>query len=297
MDSLNVKDLMYFLTILEKRSFSQAAKDCGVSQPTLTLAIKRLENDFQTSLLVRDHSHQQLRPTPTGQQLAPHARSILAELDLTKREIAQIERQVIRLGLPPIIGNYYFPQIFPELFKAGLTNSLETIEAGSSHLQELLESGDLEMALLGSIAPTFNDQLHVNLFAKTEFKVVVAPEHPLAKQKSVSFTDLKKQPFITLSNVFVHEQAFKQLCKRAQIKPRIIYKANDIQILKAMVRQNLGIGFLTQTALSKTDQLCTVNLTDPKQPHFYMSVAYRKTHRLTSDEQQLLAILRQNLCS
>lgn len=85
---MNVKDLEYFVAVFEEKNFSKAAMEKNVSQPTITLAIKRLENEFGARLFIRDHSHQRLEPTRQGSQLLIHAQNMLTELGIAKKELA-----------------------------------------------------------------------------------------------------------------------------------------------------------------------------------------------------------------
>ena len=118
---MKLNDLKYYQALVKYKNFSQVAAKFNVSQPTITMAIQRLEKDFGTSFFVRDHVHKQLHITPTGKQFAVHVDVILNELRIARQEINQAESSSIRFGLPPIIGNYYFPPLTPLLMREGLT--------------------------------------------------------------------------------------------------------------------------------------------------------------------------------
>ncbi len=292
---MNFKDLEYFVEVFDKKSFSQAAVKKGVSQPTVTLAIKRLENEFNARLFIRNHTHQRLEPTIEGEQLVTHARDVLSELDLAKKELKQIATDKIRLGLPPIIGNYYFPHISPSLFRSGLLNNIESVEAGSADLRKRLVNGDIDVALLGSLAPIKDDALVVRQFEISSFKIIVSLKSPLAKKQAFAFASLKDENFIVLDQGFVHQRAFKELSHAAHFRPKIIYPTQDIHILKALVAQNIGIGFLTESAIDTSDQIHPLDLLDDEQPSFFMSIVYRKSKILTAKEKKLVALLQREL--
>ncbi|GAW64909.1 hypothetical protein FC65_GL001520 [Ligilactobacillus acidipiscis DSM 15836] len=292
---MNVKDLEYFVAVFDEKNFSKAAMEKNVSQPTITLAIKRLENEFGARLFIRDHSHQRLEPTRQGSQLLIHAQNMLTELGIAKKELAQMTSGKVRLGLPPIIGNYYFPKISPDLFRSKLINKIETVEAGSADLRLRLEKGDLDIALLSSLSPVIDDVLKVELFDESKFKIIVSKNNPLAQKDEINFSELKNENFIVLDKGFVHGKALKQVSHHAHYRPHIVYPTTDIHILKSLVAENVGIGFLTESAISKTDQVHSLTLLDDDQPTFYMSTAYRKNKILSDDEQSIVDLLQKEL--
>ena len=155
----------------------------------------------------------------------------------------------------------------------------------------MLKQGQLDIALLGSLTALRQDRLHTQEFARYPFKVIVGKNHPLAKQRQVRFADLKDENFIVPGSGFFHEQAFKQMCHNAHFRPRVLFRTPDIHVIKAMVAENLGISFLTQLAITPTDDLAALSITDDEQPTFRLSLATRETAVLSADQQKLWQLL------
>lgn len=288
---MNIRDLNYFHQLIKTRNFSQTAKKFNISQPAVTLAIKRIEVEFNSKLFIRNRSHQALQVTPSGYQLDEHVKQILTELDLAQKELKRISSEKILFGLPPIIGTYFFPAVTPLLLQAGLMNSLETVEAGSKDVLELLKKGSLDLALIGSMNQLIDPQIKKQTFKKANFKIIVSPSNLLAKKPKIAFQDLADQPFIALKEGFVHANAFKQMCHRNGFRPKIVYQTDDVHILKAMVKEKIGIAFLTELAVSPSDGLVELELVDKNQPQFLISAAYRKNCLLNSKQKKLIKIL------
>ena len=288
---MKIKDLEYYQKLVEYQNFSQVAAHFQVSQPTITMAIQRLEKDFGSAFFIRDHVHKQLHITPAGQQFANHVTVILNELRVAREEIARTQSTRIRFGLPPIIGNYYFPPLTPMLMRAKLMSHLDTYEHGSKELLRMLEQGQLDIALLGSLEALRQARLHTQEFARYPFKVIVGKNHPLARQKKVSFSALKNERFIVPGSEFFHEQAFKQMCHNAHFRPKVLFRTPDIHVIKAMVAENLGISFLTQLAIVPSDDVVVLAITDDDQPTFRLSLATRETEVLSADQQKLWQLL------
>ena len=98
---MNIKDIKYYCSLVETKNFSKVAAQFAVSQPTITMAIKRLEKEFATTFFIRDQSHRELRLTEAGQQFFMHAQVILNELTVARQEIAHVNDTQIHLFSAP----------------------------------------------------------------------------------------------------------------------------------------------------------------------------------------------------
>lgn len=289
---MNIKELYYYHDLVRTKNFSQVASDFNISQPTVTMAIKRLEESFRTTFFMRDRSHHQLTVTSTGLQFDQHVQRIIEELEIAQKELARAKQECISFGLPPIIGSWYFPRFTPALLQAGLLNRLEVVDHGSASLLQLLAKGELDLALLGSLQPFQQPSLRARVIDKAPIRIIVAKDHPLAAFKDgVSFAQAVQYPFITLDDEYVHAQAFRQAARLARVRPKIVFKTSDVQILKALVANHSGISFLTDLALDGNDGLAALPLTDGSQPEFIISLAARANRLLTPNAQRLWSIL------
>ena len=289
---MNIKELYYYHDLVRTKNFSQVAADFNISHPTVTMAIKRLEESFGTTFFMRDRSHHQLTVTNTGLQFDQHVQRIIEELEIAKKELTRAKQERISFGLPPIIGSWYFPRFTPALLQAGLLNQLEVVDHGSASLLQLLAKGELDLALLGSLQPFQQPSLRARVIDKAPIRIIVAKDHPLAAFKDgVSFAQAAQYPFITLDDEYVHAQAFRQAARLARVRPKIVFKTSDVQILKALVANHSGISFLTDLALDGNDGLAALPLTDGSQPEFIISLAARANRLLTPNAQRLWSIL------
>lgn len=289
---MNIKELYYYHDLVRTKNFSQVASDFNISQPTVTMAIKRLEESFGTTFFMRDRSHHQLTVTSTGLQFDQHVQRIIEELEIAQKELARAKQERISFGLPPIIGSWYFPRFTPALLQAGLLNQLEVVDHGSASLLQLLAKGELDLALLGSLQPFQQPSLRARVIDKAPIRIIVAKDHPLAAfEDGVSFAQAAQYPFITLDDEYVHAQAFRQAARLARVRPKIVFKTSDVQILKALVANHSGISFLTDLALDGNDGLAALPLTDGSQPEFIISLAARANRLLTPNAQRLWSIL------
>lgn len=156
----------------------------------------------------------------------------------------------------------------------------------------MLAHGIIDMALLGSLAPLQQDSFSTQVITRAPIQIIVAPDHPLATRTTgVSFQDLKKEPFITLANEYVHAQAFHQVSQAAGVRPKVVFKTHDVHVLKTLVAKNSGISFLTTLALEPQDHLVALPLLDLGAPEFIISVATRANRLLSPYGQELWGLL------
>ncbi|KRN29012.1 malolactic fermentation transcriptional regulator [Lactobacillus selangorensis] len=289
---MNTRDLAYFAALTRLKSYTAVAHEFHVSQPTITYAVRRLEAELDVQLIQRDQSHRQLELTAAGAQFAVHCQRIITELQIVQREIAALKTPQIKMGLPPIIGNYFFPHLAPKLVAENLLSRLQLDESGSARLLKSLEAGALDLAMLGSLEPLTAPDLDAALLATHHYRILVSHDHPLAKKKEVAFKELQDEPFLLLNEGFMHPQAFQTLCNLNHIQPHIMLQTSDIDLIKQLVSQNAGISFLTETALTPHDDLVALPLSDPEQPLFLISIAKRHDHLLTPEQKKLAALFK-----
>lgn len=292
---MNTKDLAYFDRLIKLKNFSQVAAEFGVTQPTITTAIKRLETDFGAKLVLRDRVHNDLTVTASGQQLAIHAEAILRKLDLAHQEITHITQQRTVLGLPPIIENHYFPRVAAHLQERGMLENIETVEGGSVQLRNALRDGQVDLALLGSTEPLSYKTLVAEEFDRQPFNIFVSAAHPLAKRKRIYFSELRREKFVLFNNSFIHDTAFNQLARRNHFRPDVVFRARDTHIIMNLVAENVGVTYLTGLVDQHRNDVVRLELLDDEQPEFISSIAYRSSHVLTPAQEQVLAVLRGTL--
>ncbi|MFT8322616.1 MAG: LysR family transcriptional regulator [Bacillus sp. (in: firmicutes)] len=290
---MHLKDLQYFQQLVKEGNFTKAAKTFHVSQPTITYAIKRLEEELDTKLIIRNQAHHSLTITEAGRILSAHAKNIIEELDVAQTEIHRLKDEKFECGLPPIIGNYYFPKISVDLIEKGLMQNIHIVNGGSQDLFRLLKKGKLDMAMLGSTQPIRDELLNSELLVEKNFKIVVSPNHRLAKRKSISFSELKNEAFVLFNEHYIHPNIFKKIAQQAQFTPNVIYQNSDLNILKGMIREQVGISFLAEIAISKNDDLVALPIDDQPQPSFMISLVKTKKPTQSPQQKHIIELIRQ----
>ena len=289
---MNTRDLQYFVMLVKLKNYTQVANYFNVSQPSITQAIRRLEQEFDTKLVRKDRVHRDEMITRSGQLLYKKALAINNKIDIAHQEIVRSDQRQIKFGLPPIIGKMYISQIVGN-FSKSLLQRIRIVSVGSHDLLAQLQAGKLDIAMLGSTAPINQPGIFAELITTRPFSVIVSTDNPLAKRKQVSFRDLTNELFINYDQQYVHKAAFQAYCTYAQIKPRTaVYKVPNISWIKELVRQNKGISLMVEDAVKDEPGIVALKITDPIPEKFYISVATREDYILSADEQQLVSQLK-----
>lgn len=290
---MNTRDLQYFVALVRYKNYTQVAKLFNVSQPTITQSIQRLEREFNTQLIRKDRVHRDEMVTRSGRMLFENAQLINKKIEIAHQEINRANKRQIRFGLPPIIGKMYISQIV-EKVPDKLLQRLKITSVGSHDLLKQLQDGKVDIAILGSDRLLNQAGIFANLIATQPFNVIVSSQHPLAKRQSVSFKELANERFINFDQQYVHYAALQAYCTYAGIKPQTVaYRVPDISWVKELVRQNLGISLMVKGALQNEPGIVSLSISDPLPEQFTISVATREGYVLSTEEEQLVAELKQ----
>jgi LysR family transcriptional regulator, hydrogen peroxide-inducible genes activator len=233
---MNLRDLRYLLAVADHGHFGRAAEACGVSQPTLSVQLRKLEE--QLGLALFERGSRGVTPTDAGARLIGHARAAVAEADA----IAALARSLrdplagrFRLGIIPTLAPYLLPLIFAPLRDALPALEIEPWEDQTAALLERLRGHDLDAALLAT-APDGPDLLARDLFAEP-FLAALPPDHPLAAQERVSEAELAPDILVLADGHCLRDQALAA-CGSAQASGTL--RASSLPTLMNMVAAGYG---------------------------------------------------------
>ncbi|SDK05072.1 LysR family transcriptional regulator [Streptococcus gallolyticus] len=289
---MNLRDLEYFYQLAKLKSYTAAAQYFQVSQPTITYAIKRLEKELGCDLVIKDPSHRSAALTLQGDIFQSHVEDVLLQIKTAVNEVHQSLNPMMAVGLPPIICNYLLTELLHKNESIAPFSQVKAVRGGSNSLMMKLLDGQLDFSLLGSLAPLKNDQLIIHSLFKKDFYVVLSPKHPLANQKELSFQDILYEKFILLDEHNIHLTAFNQLNHRYHDQASILFKIDDVSVIKQMVAENMGISLLSDIALtSGSDQLVKVPLAEQDRISFYVSYAHSRHAILSKEAKDLVRLI------
>ena len=289
---MNIRDLEYFNALAEMLSFTQVAHKFAVSQPTVSYAVKRLEEHYGCDLIAREASHRSISLTTEGEILKAHAQYILDEFVTLDRAIDHAKNNRTHIGLPPIIRSKVFSKLLDEKEIIRFISKFHLVSGGSNELLSKLLSGKIDFSLLGSVNPLVHPNLQVKLLHQQEFFIFVSKENPLAKKKEISFEEAAEYPFILLEKGYTHMRAFQNLSEKSKKKPEVPFYFSDVQTIGQLVSSNIGITLMTEfPVFQEMEGLVKIPLIPEDKEIFYIQYAYLKSAMLNQEVQKLIRIL------
>ncbi|GAO99470.1 LysR family transcriptional regulator [Fructobacillus ficulneus] len=283
---MRITDLQYYLALANYRNFSQVSDKFGVSQPTISLAMKRLEKEVGAKLIIRQPAHKNVGLTHSGEVLHQHASLIVEQYELALTEIKRNSEQSLLIGLPPIIQISYFPAIANVLSDESLAH-LKTVEVGAQEAIDQLKNGEIDASFVGYLDDIDQSEFNLIPFDEQPFAILAADDYPLAQKGSVSFNELKDEKFILLKGNFVHNYAFDLLARSAHVQANVLFNSSEPYGILSLIRQNRGIGFMAAHPALTFPGVTAIPITDKNQPIFKVGFAYRKDLVLTPDQQKI----------
>lgn len=286
---MNLRDLEYFNCLCKTKNFTETAKLLYVSQPSVTMALHRLEKELNTKLIIRDHSLTKFSLTEAGKILKKHVVNILSELNETKFEISKAAGRKIKLGVPPIIGAYFFPAFMEHLVENGVAENIELVETGSAAMKKLVLADEVDMALIGSLSPIKSREINADILKTDEFVVCMSRNHVISKKEKLDFKDIANEKFIVLGDTYIHNEVLKSLFLKNGTSLSNFYSTDEIQTAKSLISSGLGIGIMINMAVKNVNTIKKVSLNKPIL--FYISLVIKKNHYMTLDENKIKKVL------
>lgn len=288
---MTLTELRYIVAVAREKHFGKAAASCFVSQPTLSVGIKKLEEELNMQIFERTSGEVSL--TPLGQEIVRQARLVL-EQSLMIKDIAKRGQDPLagplRLGVIYTIGPYLLPQLVRHNFQLTPQMPLLLQENFTSILLELLRTSEIDCAVMAEPFPDAG--LEVAPLYEEPFFVAVPSQHELAKRSSIRADDLKKEVMLLLGAGHCFRDQVLDICPEFG---RIVSHATDgmqrsfegssLETIRQMVASGMGITVVPRLAISdqalqgkapENDLVTYIPFEDPA-PNRRVVLAYRKS--------------------
>jgi len=285
---MELRQLEYFQKVSRLKNITRAAEQLFVTQPAITVAIQKLEEELGVLLFDRSQKHFTL--TAEGLIFLQRVDHVLSSLQNAIQEMGdcgQLQKKIIKLGVPPMIGSFLFPPLFADFQKKYPSLGLSTVEAGSVTIRELLERDELD---LGIIFVTDSWPLLDTLtITKGAIHVCLPLGHPLSDLPMVPFNLLAEQSFVLFAEGTYHRQVIIKECSRNQITPHIILSSGQIETIRGLVAEGVGISFLPDFIISKYPDIVGRPLAETLP--LSIGLAWKKTKYLSNASRSFISFM------
>ena len=251
---MTLTELKYIVAVARERHFGRAAEACFVSQPTLSVAIKKLEDELGVVLFERGSSEVSL--TASGERIVVQAQRVLDEAARVK-ELAKQGKDplsgALRVGVIYTIGPYLLPTLIRQLVRDTPQMPLLLNENLTVKLLELLKNGEIDAAILALPLP--ESGVMIQPVYDEQFIVAVPRSHPWAKKRAVSADDLKKETMLLLGSGHCFRDQVLEVCPElARFSSgaegiQKTFEGSSLETIRHMVASGLGVTVLPMSSI------------------------------------------------
>jgi LysR family hydrogen peroxide-inducible transcriptional activator len=256
---MTLTELRYIVAVARERHFGHAAEACFVSQPTLSVAIKKLEEELEVKIFERGAS--EVTVTPLGEAIVRQAQVVIEQAQAL-REIAKRGQDPLsgplRLGIIYTIGPYLLPELTRHVIEHLPQMPLILQENFTARLLDMLRAGELDCAIMAEPFP--DTGLAVAPLYDEPFMVAVPRSHPLATMASISAEALKKETMLLLGTGHCFRDHVLEVCPEyARFSSdaegiRKSFEGSSLETIKYMVAAGMGVTVVPQLSVPAEPQ-------------------------------------------
>lgn len=239
---MNLRDLQYFVVLADVKHFGEAAKRCFVSQPTLSMQIKKLEESLGVVLFER--TNKQVILTDYGHQFLPRAKTILLLVEEMKYLAKQSQDPFageLRLGIIPTVAPALLPLVMPMMKKEFPRLKVWLIEDQTHRLVDKLVGGEIDAAIMAQ--PIDQNFMSINLYEEP-FYFACTKNHRLAREKKIAISELADEQLMLLEEGHCLRDQAMAVCQMAKANEIADFTATSLATLRLMVQEGIGVTLL-----------------------------------------------------
>jgi DNA-binding transcriptional LysR family regulator len=261
---MNFTNLRTFVHVADLGSFTEAARTLGISQPAVTMQIQTLEASIGTPLI--DRRYRRVDLTEAGQLLLGRARTVLAQIDEVREEIAGLSDTVsghLVIGASTTPGDYVVPRVLGGFLAANPQVSVAICVSDTADVIEEVESGRTQLGVTGAMIR--GARVSYTPLGSDELLVICPPDSPLASRSSVDVTQLTHERWVLRESGSGTRLVAESVLAERGVDPAQLDVAVELgtgEAIVSAVEGGLGIAMLSRYVASRALRLGTVALVD-----------------------------------
>lgn len=248
---MTLRQLEYFVAVCEHGSFSEASKNLYVTQPTISIAITTLENEFKVPLFNRNKNV--ITVTEEGKFLYERSKTILKSVNNLSQDMTDLSENsfTIRVGVPPMIGSFLFPTIYKEYLAIKPTAKFDILEDGSLGIRSKIMSQDLDIGF--SIVNNYVGYYNTLILLETELIYCVSKDNPLASKEALDIDDIKNEKIMLMREGSYKNFLINNIFNKVDLQPNITLISSQLSVLKEFIKMDSAGAFLIKELVDPSD--------------------------------------------
>jgi LysR family transcriptional regulator, hydrogen peroxide-inducible genes activator len=261
---MEMHQIRYFLAVCDHGSFTRAAQFSYISQPSLTQAIKKLEDELGGELFTRERSGCLL--TSLGRLVEPNFRKIYKETTTTKADairFTQLNNIPLRIGLMATVGAQRLSPVFAHYQQEFPNIEFELIIDSESNLLKQLEADMLDL-VISAPAQLLASPYQSTLLYTERYVVAFNSNHRFSQLATIELKEIEKEPYLDRLNCELRDK-LRAICQDQEVNLYATYRSNSEDWIVNLVRAGLGVALMPEYSLpANTDDVCCRYLCDPE---------------------------------
>ncbi len=247
---MRIEQLQAFLAITRTGNFGQAAKQCGVTQSTISRQIQALEQDLGLPLF---HRSSQAKLTIGGEKLLPRAQRICQEWDKANAECADLiagKQPELCVAAIHSVCAHYLPPILQQFCLDYPEVQLRVTALGSDRALKVLRDGLIDIAIvMNNRFLTSSSEIELEVLYEEQIEVLMSAKHPLSSYESIPLAKLIEYPQIVFKDGYGMQRLVQEWFSRQTVQPKIAMELNTLDAFRGVIRQGNSIALLPHGAL------------------------------------------------
>ena len=247
---MEMHQIRYFLAVCDELNFTRAAEKCHVAQPSLTRAVKLLEEELGGPLFHRERANTHL--SELGRMVKPYLDQVYEQAREAKRQaldFTKLRHTTLKLGVMCTIAPTHLLELLGSVQSRHPGIELQIADDSADRLHERLISGDLEVAIYCRPSAEPDDRVHAMPLFREQFMIVVHPQHRLAMHNAIRIHDLNGERYLNRANCEFNDYPGK-IFNRDGVRCEMVYRSERDDWILAMIAAGLGFGFMPEHSVS-----------------------------------------------
>jgi len=246
--TVDIRGLEVFLSVAKHLNYTRAGEELNLSQPSVSIRIKQLENELGMKLF--EQLGKKVALTDAGLLLVSHARRVIAAIQDAKQaleELQGLERGSLRIGASTTPGMYLIPQIIARFKERYPKIEVHLGIKDTKQVEEGVIRNEFDFGFVGG--HLVGDEVDVLAWVTDQLVLVVGPKHPLAKKKSIKAEDLRKEKFILRELGSATRSTIASHLQKSSLAVQTVMEMENPESVKKAVQSGLGIAFISKFAV------------------------------------------------
>ena len=257
---MNLGQITAFVKVVERGSFSAAAKDLGVSQPAVTMQVQGLEADLGVTLF--DRAYRKVELTEAGRALLPHARRVLVDLEAAREDISRLSETVtgrLSIAASTTPGQYVLPRLLGGFLKEYPEVNVSLAVADTAEIVDAVATGEVHVGMAGAVVK--GARVEFERLGTDDIVMLCHKDHSFAVAEAVSPNEVVREPFVMREEGSGTRQVAEEALRGVGIDPaelRVLTELGTGEAILNAVEGGMGLGMVSSWVAEKALELGTV---------------------------------------